>query len=202
MIPLGLPHPIEAEQVVNRIRRPRLRNSFGLLAPEVHVAVPGRPSTRILPFLERLWMPAYAIRLQTVSQKGSFAAWVSVEAISGAFSLLDCAGDLAPLACDEDCFPPSLGEARAAELARKGFLQYTLQQRGLANKPAVETIESVLLYHFAVWVYYCRHRGKIDLRVFDGYTGKPAGAKMRIAVLDAFIAARKRRLTDGGRNAP
>ncbi|HOV73404.1 MAG TPA: hypothetical protein PK967_05470 [Candidatus Hydrogenedentes bacterium] len=202
MIPLGLPHPIGAERVANRIRRPRLRNSFGLLAPEVHVAVPGCPATRILPFLERLWMPAYAICLRTLSQKGSNAVWASVEAISGAFSLLDCAEDLAPVACDENCFPPVMEEARAVELARKGYLQYTLQQRGQANKPVVETIEAVLLYHFAVWVYYCRRRGKIDISVFDGYTGKSAGAKMRIAVLDAFIAARKKRLMDSGKYTP
>jgi len=195
LIRLCLPNSATGDRAVIAIRRPRFRNLFGLLAPRVNIAGPRQPATRILPFVERVWMPAYAVRLHAVSSKGEKHAWTSVEAITGAFSLFDCAEDLSPFEPDEDCFPPSLDEMRAAELARKGLLQYILHQRGQFNKPVIDAIEEIRAYHFAVWVYYFhRRRGRIDIKTFDGYTVKPAGAKMRIAVLDALIAVRKSRL--------
>lgn len=196
MRPLCLPGRIEGEQAARHFSRPRPRNLFGLLAPPVRVARGKDPGTRIPPFVERLWMPAYAIRLHTVSRKDEKSIWTSVDGWSGQFAILECADELSHRELEEECLPPKLDEAQAVEAARKGLLRYILAQRGQMNKPLIDAVEEVRLYHFPVWVYYFRRYGKsIDIKVLDGHTGKSAGAKMRVAVINALVAAKKNRVT-------
>jgi hypothetical protein len=188
-----LPPRIEGEGAARYFARPRFRNGFGLLASSVRVATAGTPSTRVPPFVERIWMPAYAICLHTRSGKGDQHVWTSVEGISGTFALFECVEELASCELDEDLFPPIIDESGAGELARNGLLRYIMAQRGQIDKPLVQAVTEVRPYHFPVWVYYF-HRYKkqrVDLRVLDAYSGKSAGAKMRVSVLNALIAARK-----------
>ena len=108
--------------------------------------------------------------------------------------MLDCIDELSSQELREDGFPAGIDEAQAVELARKGMLRYVMAQRGQLNKPTVDAVEEVRPYHFAVWVYYYRRRRKfIDLKVLDGYTGKYAGAKMRVSVINALVAAKRQR---------
>jgi hypothetical protein len=188
-----LPARIEGEGAAKHFARRRFRNGFGLLAPSIRVAAAGTPSTRIPPFVERIWMPAYAICLRTISSKGGQDVWTSVEGISGTFSLFECVDELASCELDEDSFPPIIDEAAASELARHGLLRYIMSQRGQIDKPVVQAVMEVRPYHFPVWVYYFHRYSKqrIDLKVFDAYSGKSAGAKMRVSVLNALIAAKK-----------
>lgn len=189
-----LPAHMNGDAAAGYFARPRLLNAFGLLTPSVGIAMAGVPSSRKPPFVERLWMPAYAVSVGTVSSKGEQRVWTSVEGISETFSLFDCVDDLAERVVEEDAFPPAIDEAAASDVARKGLLRYILGQRGQIDKPVVQAVLETRLYHFPIWVLYF-HRYKkqrIDLKVLDAYSGKSAGAKMRIAVLDALIAARKR----------
>ena len=192
MTSLCLPARIGGEQAARHFSRPRLRNLFGLLVRPAHVASPSDPTTRIPPFVERLWMSAYAVCLHAVSNQGDRQVWTSVEGISGEFTLLDCVDDLVPGIPDDNWFPPAFNEERAAELARKGLLKYVMAQRGQLNKPVVDAVVETRLYHFPIWVYYFRRQGRfLDIKVLDARTGKSAGAKMRVAVLNAFVAAKR-----------
>ncbi len=190
-----LPARIEGEGAAKHFARPRIRNVFGLLAPSIRVAAAGTPSTRIPPFVERIWMPAYAICLHTASGKGDQHVWTSIEGISGTFSLFDCVDELASRELGEDSFPPIIDETDAGKLARNGLLRYIMSQRGQIDKPVVQAVTEIRPYHFPVWVYYFHRYGKerVDLKVFDAYSGKSAGAKMRVSVLNALIAAKKNR---------
>jgi hypothetical protein len=192
MTSLYLPARITGEQAARYFSRPRFRNLFGLLARPVHVATAGSPSARIPPFVELLWLPAHAVCLHTASKQGDRRVWTSVEGVSGEFTLFECVDDLASCEPDADWFPPTINEQRATELARTGLLKYVMAQRGQLNKPVVDAVEEIRLYHFPVWVLYYRRRGTfLDIKVLDGYTGKSAGAKMRIAVINALVAAKK-----------
>jgi hypothetical protein len=189
-----LPARIAGEQSARHFSRPRLGNLFGLLARPVRVAAPSDPSTRIPPFVERLWLPAYAVCLRAASKEGEHQVWTSVEGISGDFTLLDCVDDLVPGIPDDNWFPPAFNEERAAELARKGLLKYVMAQRGQLNKPVVDAVEETRLYHFPIWVLYYRRQGRfLDIKVLDARTCKSAGAKMRVAVLNALVAAKRSR---------
>ena len=107
------------------------------------------------------------------------------------FSFLDGIDDLATREVDEDAFSHNISSALAEEVARRGVLQYTLRQRQF-KRPVVEGVEEVRTYHFPVWVYYYRRLSRrIDIRVLDAYTGKPGGSRMRMAVINALIRARK-----------
>jgi hypothetical protein len=193
-MPLCLPARIAGEQAARYFSRPGIGNLYGLLLRRVHIA----PASRILPFVERLWLPAYAVRLHTASRETQMSVWTTVEGISGEFTMLECAGDLVDQELAEDCFPSSIDEEHAVELARKGMLRYVMAQRGQLNKPTVDAVEEVRPYHFAVWVYYYRRRRKfIDLKVLDAYTGKSAGAKMRVSVVNALVAAKRQREPEG-----
>ena len=166
-------------------------NLFGLLTKPVRMALPHDANSRVMPFIELLWMPAYAVCLQTIKEGKSSLVWTSVDGWSTIFSFLDGVSDLDMREVAEEAFPPNISRALAEEVSRKGVLQYTLRQRQF-KRPVVEGVEEVRNYHFPVWVYYYRRLSKrIDIRVQDAYTGKPGGSRMRMAVINALIAARR-----------
>jgi hypothetical protein len=192
-MPFCLPEVIAGEQAADRFSRPRFSNLYGLLAKPVRVASKGDPNSRKPPFVELLWLPAFAVRVRAVSPKAERKLWVSVDGMSGEVSLLECAGDIVERKLREDCFPPTLEEASINEFARKGFMRFVMAQRGQINKPTVEDVEEIKLYYYAVWVYYYRRRRKrIDLKILDAYTGKTSGAKTRVSVVNALVAANRR----------
>ena len=195
MSSLCLPAHLDGKAAERFFRRPRFGNFFGLFALKARVAAPDTPAaSRALPFLERLWLPAYAVRVHTTSPKGERSVWTAVEGINGEFSLLECDNELATRDLDGEIFPPAIDENRAGELARKGMMQYILSQRGQMNKPIADGIEEILPYHYPVWVCYYRRRGVfLDIKVLDARTGNSGGAKMRISVLQALVAAKNAR---------
>ncbi|HPO12515.1 MAG TPA: hypothetical protein PLI09_03650 [Candidatus Hydrogenedentes bacterium] len=188
-----LPGGVPGEFAARYFGRPRLANLYGLLSRPVRVASTEDPATRIPPFVERIWMPAYAIRIQAATRKDSNSVWTSVDGWSGQCAIMDCSDQLVEWELDEDCMPPKLEETEAVKAARKGLLRFILSQRGQMNKPDIGAVEEIRLYHFPLWVYYHHRRfGKrLDIKVLDGCTGKSAGAKMRIALINALVAAKK-----------
>lgn len=192
MTSLCLPAHVGAEAAQRFFRRPRMGNIFGLYAQQARVAVEGDPASRVMPFIERLWLPAFAVRVHATSPKSEHSVWTAVEGINGEFSLLECDKELAERELDGDVFPAVLDETRVAALARKGAMHYVLIQRGLLNKPMVDGIEEIRPYHYPVWVCYYRRRGVfLDIMVQDARTGKSGGPKMRISVLHALVARKK-----------
>ena len=137
-------------------------------------------------------MPAYAVGLCAVLRQKPGTVWTSVDGWSEQFSLFERVGELAVREVEGDDFPPRIGEPRALELARRGLFEIILRRRGQIGKPVIEAVEGIRLYHTPVWVCYRRRRKRLDLEVLDGYTGDRAGAKTRVAVLDALIAVSKK----------
>ena len=176
--------------------RTRFGNVFGLFAQKAVLAVQDDPATRTLPFIERLWLPSFAVRVHATSPKRGQSVWTAVEGINGDFSLLECDEELAERELDGDIFPAMIDETRIAALARKGAMLYILRQRGLLNKPVVDAVEEIRPYHYPVWVCYYRRRGIfLDVMAQDARTGRSGGPKMRISVLHALVA-RKKELRD------
>jgi hypothetical protein len=189
---LCLPVVVSAEEAVRFFGRPRLGNCFGRFAQRAAVAVRDDPATRVLPFIERLWLPSFAVLVHATSRKREQSVWTAVEGINGEFSLLECDDELAERELDGDVFPAIIDETRITALARKGAMLYVLRQRGLINKPIVDGVEKIRPYHYPVWVCYYRRRGVfLDVMVQDARTGKSGGPKMRISVLHALVARRR-----------
>ncbi len=193
MTSLCLPALIDADAAVRFFGRPRFGNGFGLFAQKAVLAVQDDPGTRTLPFIERLWLPSFAVRVHATSPtKREQSVWTAVEGINGEFSLLECDEELAERELDGDVFPAMIDETRVAALARKGAMLYILRQRGLLNKPVVDAVEEIRPYHYPVWVCYYRRRGVfLDVMAQDARTGRSGGPKMRISVLHALVARKK-----------
>lgn len=197
MTRLALPARIDAQTAARGFTRPRWGNLFGLLAHRSIILPEEARQPGALPRIERLWMPAYAIKLALSSRRGPSTTWVSVDACSSAFALFERADELTERACAEDAFSPVLDEAAATEAARRGLLQYILRRRGQGDKPVVEFVEEVRLYYAPIWVlYYRRYRRCIDLALLDGYTGGPMGSRAKQAVVNGLIAKHKKRNTE------
>jgi hypothetical protein len=187
---LILPGRFSGDDAVAWFARPRLRNLYGLLAPRARVAVPDDSASRTPPFVERIWMPGYAIRLHAIAKQRDQSVWTSVDGWTGQFAIFERVEQLQELALEEDYFPPGLEETKAIEIARHYLLQYVLRVRGEVGKPVVDAVEEVRIFHFPVWVLYYRRGKAIDVRTMDGYTGKDGGPKLRISVVNALVAAR------------
>jgi hypothetical protein len=170
-------------------RRRRVRNLFGLLRHRPLKTTPqGTPAS-----VELVWMPLYAFRMVLIRGGRRTKVWVSIDASFGGFALFERMDELEERMPDGDFFDPVIDGEKAERLARDGMVRLILRRRG--TKPDVEGVDDRCFYYTPVWVYYFRRFGKkIDLAVLDGYTGDKMGARMRIAVLDAFIRRRNERL--------
>ncbi len=191
---LALPLRYTGGEAVSIFNRPRLLNLYGLICRSIGVAQPGDPASRIPPFVETLWMPAYAVRLSTqLRGKPSDDIWVSVDGCGGHVHVLEATSHFALRDIEEETFEPTIEESAACDLGRKGLLYYTLRQRRLF-KPIVQAVEEVDLFWYPVWVCYRpRHFGtRVDFKVLDANTGRIGGARLRIAVINGLIAKRKR----------
>lgn len=178
-----LPARISEEAALQRFRRPRFLNLFGLLrARPVREDSNGRPTS-----LELVWMPLYAYRFSLTHKGKPVESWVSVDASFGGFALLSRIKEVVEGEPEGAVFPPVLDVEHAEELAREGVVRYILRKRGA--KPAVNAITETQCFHTPVWVYYFRSFGnKIDLAILDGYTGDAMGGLMRRAIVEGFIA--------------
>jgi len=191
---LALPLRYTGGEAVAIFNRPRLFNLYGLLRRPIRIAQDGVPDSRTPPFIEILWMPAYAVRLCALLRgKPSDDVWVTVDGCGGHVQVLEDTRHFALRDIEEESFPPSIAETEACELGRKGLLHYTLRQRRLF-KPIVQGVEEIACYWYPVWVCYLPRRfgTRIDFKVLDGHTGRLGGARLRIAVINALIAKRKR----------
>ncbi len=189
---LGLPLRFAGGEAVEIFNHPRFFNCYGLLCKPIRVARPGQPETRVPPFVELLWMPAYAIRFSALLRGEPSEVWVTVDGCGGHVQVLEDTRHFALLDMEEDAFEPRIDEAGAAELGRKGLLHYTLKQRRL-HKPIIQDIEENNLFWYPIWVCYIRKRfgTKLDFRVIEAHTGRKGGARLRVAVINALIERRK-----------
>ncbi|MBX3177080.1 MAG: hypothetical protein KF886_06965 [Candidatus Hydrogenedentes bacterium] len=183
-----LPVRIDAAHALRRFRRRRFVNLFGFWPhPPAKVDAAGNPAS-----LEIVWMPAYAYRFAMFHKGKQVYSLVSVDASFGGFSLFGRRGELEDAPADAEGLPPTIGEARAEELAREGIVRYILRTRGA--KPNPEDIVERFTYHAPVWVYYFRRLGgKLDLAVLDAYSGDAMGGLVRRSIVEAFIAQRAAR---------
>lgn len=188
---LTLPIVLDVERAALHFQRPRFRNLFGLIKAPLHT--PGGPDARIPPFVELLWMPAYAMCLDTVKDGVRGKVWTSVDGWSGHVAFFDGIADLRDDRTLAETFPIVVSRAQAEESARKSVLQFILRQRQL-KKPVVEGVKEVRVFHYPVWVcYYYRRAGRLDIQTLDAYTGRPGGSRMRMAVLNALIDAKRKK---------
>ena len=187
MTGLFLPLRIPRDEARRLFYRTGIRNLYGLIRRR-----PAKMGTDGLPAsVELLWLPAYAVRFSLSLGEIQSQGWVSVDANFGGFALFERVDILEEREEKGECLPVILSPDDADKKGRHGLLRYFLRRRG--SKPLIGKTEDSLLYYAPVWVYYYRRGSKIDLKVLDGYTGSPMGGQVRTAIVNAFIAQRKRK---------
>lgn len=185
MIPLVLPARFSREEALQRLRRRRLSNLYGLMLPRAaNSALDGTPSS-----IELIWLPAHAFRVRLSEREKQSEIWVTVDATYGGFALFGRVDQLTAEEPEGEIFAPRHTLAECETLAREGLIRYLLRRRG--RKPSVESISDSRNYYSPVWSYYFRRGRKLDLAVLDAYTGEPAGGRLRQAVINGLIAKKK-----------
>ena len=140
-----------------------------------------------VPLPEMLWLPYYRVRFTAPRDGGS----VSLEALVDGYELTFTPWDVSTLRWteqgDRGSFVPTIDADAASVAARQGVLESSLRRaEWTRNVREVET-EQVELMQYPYWVYYFERRSdKLDFRMLDGVTGRPGGAKMKLALLKAF----------------
>ncbi|NIA13663.1 MAG: hypothetical protein GWP08_06235 [Nitrospiraceae bacterium] len=181
--------PIVSEaDAIAFFERPRWANLWGWYKR--------RPTGKGVPFVELIWLPHYLIPIAVNSRRGPGAIDVSVEAHSGAFSVVDAADGLVELDPAHAAIPPRIGEEEAVTRGRKELLKSIMRRRGQRHKPVIEGAGEPELYYYPYWIYYYeRRRGLIDIRILDAVSKDPGRARTKVGVLSALAgsdeAARK-----------
>lgn len=143
-----------------------------------------------LPRLEQVWMPYYLIKINTYSQGRETPITVSVEGHAGAFAVFQMHELLLegePSGCH---FPPRLEPNEAERIGRRELLTAVLRRGRTLHKPEPRQTLSIEVVHYPYWVYYYeRRRGLLDIKLCDAVTGEKPGARIKAAVLSAFLAA-------------
>lgn len=174
------------EDVARQKLEPR---GLGRLLGRVFSRTP-KPELAHLPRLEQVWFPHYLVRMAVVSRKGPGEMLCTVEAWSGALSLIQLATPPEPRDLVEQVFPPQLDTEAASKIARRDLTAIILRQRSRGPKPELQEVLACDLVYFPYWIYYYARRGKfIDIRVLNGATGERVGNRTRAGVLEAFMAA-------------
>ncbi|MBI2426043.1 MAG: hypothetical protein HYV27_24680 [Candidatus Hydrogenedentes bacterium] len=194
----GLPLRFSGADAVAIFNRPRIFNLYGLLRWKIQIIEPTHTGKRTPPCAELLWMPAYAIRFASELRGKPSFVWASVDGCGGHVQILEDTRYIIPLDVEEETIEPVIGEDEAAALGRKGLLHYTLRERRLF-KPIVKEVEEFRLFWYPVWVCYVpkRFKTRLDVLVLEAHSGRRAGSRLRIAVVNALIAQSKARKIPG-----
>lgn len=179
---------VSKDAALRFFHRRRFANLYGLLGSRRPVA----PTGKLLPYLERVWLPFYLIDLEVTSPRGPGTVSVSVEGYSGSFAIFQMHDDLIEGELDEEYFGPQLSKDEAIEIGRKQLLHTILRSSSQQEKPAIEETLHVDVFYYPFWVYYFqRRRGSLDIRIQDALTGERGGNRNRMGLLNAFAAQAK-----------
>ena len=142
-----------------------------------------------LPYAELVWIPHYLIALGVNSSRGPGEIVVSVEAHSGAFTIVEGQAGLVEGTPEGEAFPPRLAEDEAIKIGRKELLKSIMRRRGQRHKPVIQDTRAVSLFHYPYWVYYFeRRRGLLDIAVADAVTCDKGRARTKVGVLSALAS--------------
>jgi hypothetical protein len=162
---------------------------YGLLGHPAR-PVPRKTSGGVnLPFLERIWMPWYAVEFNTEIRMRLNTVTIALDAWSGMIVLFERGGQLREGAPEGAVFVPPFGAEQAMTQARQGLFQVILRRRGQLNKPQIRDCQSIRLFYMPYWVYYHRRLFRyIDCRLMDAYSGEAAGSRTRHGLLNALVS--------------
>ena len=180
-----LPLRVDEDTAFRLMKRYYAKWSRRLLNPTIRRA----PEGERLPRFEQIWMPYHVVTVEALAEGKPSSTVVSVDGWTGGFAIFQRTENVLEGDPEGEVFPPHIAQEDAEELARKRTLEYLLRRRG-GRKPEITGVADTRLVWFPYWVYYFETRkGKYDIRLIDGATGEVPGNKMRVAVLNAFLAA-------------
>lgn len=85
--------------------------------------------------------------------------------------------------CRDELFVPAISHHEALSLSRAAALQSRLTWSTWCRVPALDFTFAGLV-HYPFWAYYFARRvGMLDVRLWDGLTGRPAGPAIKAAWL-------------------
>ncbi len=93
---------------------------------------------------------------------------------------------------DGEVFGATVDPDQAADVAQTGLTNVVRSTPGMGMTPDVGDTSGVELVAYPYWVEtYERRPGRFDIRVLDAVTGQPAGPRVKIAIVDAFVEQHK-----------
>jgi hypothetical protein len=183
-----LPLRVPQEAAVKVLRRHHRGLMRRLIQGPIRYPAGDAHLTRSPPFLEVIWMPWYVVAIHVDSPRGPGVKITSLDGWAGLFALFERSDNILDDDVVGEVFPPKIAPEVAADRARKECLKFIMRQRG-SRKPVIVGHGEPEIVYFPYWVYYCPpRRGRLAIRLVDGSMGEVPGARMRLAVLEAFIA--------------
>ncbi len=134
-------------------------------------------------------MPYYLLHVAPRIDEGP-PITVSVSGYAGIFAIFQLHEFLLDGAPPEEAFPPALTPEEAERVARRELVGTLIRLRGNRKRFEPGDTVGIELIHYPYWVYYFeRRRGRLDMRVLDALTGEKPGHRLKLAMLEALVAA-------------
>lgn len=144
-----------------------------------------------VPRLELIYLPHYLVTFTLEQTAPARQAGVMVGAHEPTVTLWDLTHTEWQTTVSDVEFPPTITTRQAMDYAQR-LVSSSLRRLAPAARsvPALDlaTIETIAYPYWAF--YYERWAGKYDVRLLDAVSGRPAGARIKVALLAALAARR------------
>lgn len=143
--------------------------------------------------VEIVWLPHYLVTFHARRGNNLGTLYTVVESYSGSFSVLESQPKLAEAPLTENVLPVGSPPETAAKTARESLAVATLRNREMKRVSIGALLHTDLIY-LPFWVcHYKRRRQRQDFVAIDAQSGKTVPAKLKNAIMSAFIATYKQK---------
>lgn len=180
-----------ARHQLARRRLVRLRRLFARGSSKTETLRKSAPNALLDEFVEITYLPHYLVNFSLLTSAAPRRAAVLVGAHEPTTSLWDVTQTEWSDTEGSSEFPPAVDPQRACELAGRLASSTLRRLTPGARNPLSLIFESIELIGYPYWAYYFHRRvGLFDVRLLDAVSGRPAGARLKVALLTALAARR------------
>ncbi len=188
LLPVNIDESLARDRLTRRSFA-RLRSLISRAATTV--IAPNAQSVKTAHRFELVYLPQYLVTFELKDATTTRLAAVLVGAHEPTATLWDVTHTDWVETTEELEFPPSVDPQLAKQLARRQVNASLRRLMPGAREWPTLDCATIELVGYPYWTYYFHRRARLfDVRLLDAVSGRPAGARLKVALLTALAARR------------